>query len=760
MLRDNHLTYTRDAHTLTLFYDNSQLFIQQMAEGVVRFTTDIDHPSYAVVSNAVAITHWNLSYEEDKLVVEIPANTETRSDVITLHVGSGFLTDIYVNDQLVCQDYQGDSEKTDGLSEEQEQLLHLEGHKTDSSPQNGEKKAHQKVTKVLEPEDAIYGLGDKPGCLNKRGYAFENWNTDDPAPHVDSLHSLYKSIPFFLVLKEKGCYGILADNTYRTTFDFGKECDDYYFFEHENGALDYYFIAGETPAQIISRYVELTGHAKIPQKWLLGYHQSRWSYLSAEEVREVANQFRELDIPCDSIHLDIDYMDGFRVFTFDPERFPAPKSLADDLSHQGIKLISIVDPGVKKDEQYAVYQEGMEMNAFARGADGTVYENVVWPGDSVFPDFTREDVRAWWGKKIKILVDSGIRGIWNDMNEPASFRGPLPEDVRFHAGTHDEIHNIYGHLMAEAAYDGLRRYAPNRRPFVLTRACYAGSQRYCGGWTGDNHSIWAHIPLALEQMCNLGLCGMMMCGSDIGGFGSDATPELFIRFFQAAIFSPFFRSHSAMGTRRQEPWAFDDRTTDIIRKVIKLRYRFLPYLYDLAHECEKTGAPILRPLVYEYPNDKNVRNLSDEYLLGPQVLAAPVIEPGKTARAVYLPEGRWYDFYTNACYEGGQNILAEAPLDHVPLYIKAGALLPLADREIAYVEEMRPEDITLYVYQGTGSHIHYDDDGETLDYEKGIYKAVRYEQHDGIVTKTVLHDGYPAADPVIHPCFKNTYSVS
>ena len=696
------LDWTVQNGALILRYETETAYVRQMAPGILHFTTNPDYKSYAVVLPPVTTTEWDISHKDGMLIASFGTS-------LVLRIGADFLVDIYENGRLICSDYRGGCHQNQGIE----------------------------ILKVLEQTDAVYGLGDKPGCLNKRGYAFENWNTDNPAPHVDSFRSLYKSIPFFIVLKEKECYGILADNTYRTTFDFGKENCNYYSIRHEKGLLNYYYISGKDMAQVVSRYTDLTGHAVLPQKWLFGYHQSRWSYASETEVRELAANFQSLDIPCDCIHLDIDYMDGYRVFTFDPIRFPNPAQLAEDLNTQGIKLIAIVDPGVKKDENYDVYAEGMKMDAFARSADGAVYENAVWPGTSVFPDFTREDVRKWWGDNVQKLVNSGIRGIWNDMNEPASFLGPLPDDVLFSSGKHDEIHNVYGHLMAQATYEGLRRCDPNRRPFILTRACYAGSQRYCGGWTGDNHSIWAHIPLALEQMCNLGLCGMMMCGSDIGGFGSDATPELMIRFFQAAVFSPFFRSHSAMGTRRQEPWAFDEETTDIIRKVIKLRYRFLPYIYDLAHQCVDTGAPILRPLVYEFPYDRQVRNLSDEYMLGSQVLAAPVIEPGKTARAVYLPAGKWYDYATGTCYTGGRHILAEAPLDHIPIYIREGSILPLVNRDISHTDELREEDIIIRTYPGTGKYIHYVDDGESFDDKNENCRKIIYElSEDGQLSVT------------------------
>lgn len=743
------INYEYKSGTLTLQYQHGNCYVQQMADGILRFTTKLNKESFAVVLDTVDTCDWNISKKNDEVIVQILGNKDNHTKNITLRIGENFLMDIYEDDELICSDYRGKHKEAQGLTEEQKNLASLEGHATND---NGDSSEAIKLVKALNKDDAIYGLGDKPGCLNRRGYTFENWNTDDPAPHVDCFRSLYKSIPFFIVLGNKNCYGIFADNTYRTTFDFGKESDDYYYIRHEKGDLDYYYIAGKDMAQVVSRYTDLTGHTAIPQKWIFGYHQSRWSYNSEAEIRELVDNFKAKDIPCDCVHLDIDYMDGFRVFTFNKDNFPNPKKLTEDLEAQGIKLIAIIDPGVKKDEEYQIYKDGIEMDAFAHAADGTVYENAVWPGTSVFPDFTREDVRLWWGDNLKKLVDVGIRGIWNDMNEPASFNGPLPDDVLFAIGTHDKVHNIYGHLMAEATYDSLRKYDNERRPFVLTRACYAGSQRFCSGWTGDNHSIWAHIQLALLQMCSLGLSGMIMCGSDIGGFSSDPTPELMARFFEAAIFSPFFRSHSSIVSRRQEPWTFNYETTDIIRKVIKLRYRFLPYIYDVAYESMKTGAPILRPLVYQYPYDKNVRNLFDEYMLGSQVLVAPVVEPGKTARAVYLPEGQWYDYTSGKCYEGGQHILAEVPIDHVPIYIKAGSILPLVDKDIMNVDELRPEDVVLHVYKGVGSHVHYSDDGETFAYENGAYKAVLYEQtEDGTVNKTVLHNGYNEVESkIIH----------
>lgn len=735
-------------NTAELIYENGSLFVTIFENNIVHVAQKPGIESVAIEESFIPkaatpnITSKDTSDAKGTAaeagVSDAAVKAVIRARDITVYVKDNEKLDIYYKGKLVLSDYEKARKKSEKNPYEDLAIAELEGH---TVGKDEEKTDSVTIIKKLGKDDAIYGLGDKPGCLNKRGYSYVNWNTDDPAPHVDSFKSLYKSIPFFIVLGDEYCYGIFADNTYKTTFDFGYENTDYYFVEHEKGELDYYFMPGNDMAEVVGLYTSLTGTTPLYQRWIYGSHQSRWGYYTQDEVLDIADKFRELDIPCDVIHMDIDYMNGYRVFTFDDKKFPDVKGLSEKLADRGVKLISIIDPGVKKDEDYFMYKEGMEMDAFAHDTDGSVYENAVWPGTSVFPDFTKQSVRSWWGDKTKILLEHGISGIWNDMNEPASFNGPLPDDVQFEYGAHEKVHNIYGHFMAKATYEGLAKNDGGKRPFVLTRAAYAGSQKYCGGWTGDNHSIWAHIALSLEQVCNLSVSGLAMCGSDIGGFGSDTTPELLVRFYEAAVFVPFFRNHSAMGTRRQEPWQFDETTIDAVRKTVKLRYRFIPYIYDLAHECEKTGAPIVRPLVYEYPADKYVRNISDEYMLGSFVLVAPVIAPGKEAREVYLPDGDWYDYYTGEKYSGGRYILADAPLDKVPVFIKAGAIIPVADGEIRSTEDITEDKISILTYPGKGSFVHYQDDNETFAYRDGAYNAVEYTLDGDKLEKKVLHKG-------------------
>ena len=645
---------------------------------------------------------------------------------------------LYFEGKLLCADYPGQRQPRTSLPPEEVAQLQAEGHLPSEFMPNADR-WQVEVCKILPPDAVIYGLGDKTGFLNKRHYAYVNWNTDDPSPHCDNYQSLYKSINFFMVCSENGCCGILADNSYRTRFDFGKENDGYYFWSHKGGALDYYLIPGRTPKDVLLRYLALTGKSGLQQKWIYGFHQSRWSYYTDREVLDTVRIMRENRLPIDAVHMDIDYMDGFRVFTFHKDRFSDPKGLTEKLAQQKIKPITIIDPGVKLDPGYFVYDEGVEQGHFVQNPGGSIYEGTVWPGPSLFPDFTQEKTRAWWGEKIRIMTEAGIRGIWNDMNEPANFTGPLPDDVKFAAGDHREIHNVYGHLMAKATYDGLLK-ADGRRPFVLTRACCAGSQRYCSGWTGDNHSHWQHLQLSLTQMMNLGLSGMYMVGSDVGGFGSDTTPELLVRWCQLGAISPFFRNHYAKGTRNQELFAFDQKTMDLCRTALDLRYHLLPYIYDLAHE----DLPILRPLVLEFPGDPMCRTLTDQCMLGGALLCAPVMTPSVTARAVYLPKGVWYDYYTGKRYAGGRYVLADAPAHRMPMFARAGAAIPVSVGKPQCVEDIK--EVRLEVFPGKGRHVHYMDDGESMEYLNGAVRRIVVTVRGRMVEQKVAANGYAGPD--------------
>ena len=660
---------------------------------------------------------------------------------LTVIVGDGFIVDFYDSENRpLSLAYRGKRKLGAGLDEASRELLSKEGH----GILDGAADYPIQEIRGLDKKDCIYGLGDKTGVLNKRDYEYEMWNSDIPDPQEDNFKALYKSIPFFLLQKEQACCGFFFDNHYKTFFNLGKECPDYLVFGAAEGNLDYYFIGGKSMKEVIGNYTFLTGRAPMQQMWTLGFHQSRWGYRSEEEIRSIADNLRKYKLPCDCIHFDIDYMDHYKVFTWNPDTYKDGKKVISDFEKMGIKAVTIIDPGVKLEKDYYVYEEGVKEGFFATTPEGEIYVNEVWPGDAVFPDFGNPKVRAWWGEKQKFLIDLGVAGVWNDMNEPASFRGPLPDDVVFtdedQQADHKAIHNIYGHNMAKAAYEGWKEYS-GKRPFVITRACYSGSQKYTTAWTGDNHSIWAHIRMAIPQLCNLGLSGLSFVGTDVGGFGSDCTPELFARWMQLGCFSPLFRDHCAIGCRVQEPWQFGEEVLTISRKYMNLRYELLPYIYDLMRECEQTGLPMMRPLVLEYQEDENVRNRNDEFMLGDRMLISPVVEQGAGEKLVYLPEGVWYDYWTGEALTGGQSYIRKAPLAVCPVFVKAGAVIPKYPVR-DHVGKEKDELLILEAYPGEGVYTHYQDNGEDFAYRRGAYNEYRLSNHDGQVAIEKIHEGY------------------
>ncbi|MBQ1412255.1 MAG: glycoside hydrolase family 31 protein [Clostridia bacterium] len=650
----------------------------------------------------------------------------------------------YTSDGTVlCRDYKGEREAQGVaiISKEAAEQARMEGHVlTDGLTRHA-----IEVVKCIEGDEYFYGLGDKYSFLDKKGYDFEMWNSDLPEPHFESMTRLYKSIPFLLVHREAVNYGIFFDNHHRTYFDLGKENDGYYSFAADEGNLDYYLIYGTTLKSVISGYTYLTGTTPLPQLWTLGYHQCRWSYENRAELLSVADSMRENEIPCDVLYCDIDYMDHFKVFTWGESQYPDHRKMLEELQKRGFKVVTIIDPGVKKEEGYFVYDEGIANDYFVHAPDGSVYENVVWPGDSVFPDFGRRAVRNWWADKQKCMTDDGVAGIWNDMNEPASFRGEIPGDVVFYdeerASTHREMHNVYASLMAKATYEGIRRHT-GKRPFVITRAFYSGAQKYTTAWTGDNQSHWSHLRYAIAQLCSIGMSGLAFIGTDVGGFGANCTAELLCRWTQVGCLSPFFRNHAAKGTRHQEPWAFDRQTMEICRKYIRLRYRLIPYLYDCFRIAEATGIPVFRPLVLNFEKDANTARINDQFMVGDWIMAAPIVDQGKVSRDVYLPKGcNWYDFHTGERFPGGSRILREAPLDTCPIYIKEGAILPLWP-VMNYVGEKKVDCLELMVFGSDGTYTHYQDNGEDFAYRDGEYNLYQFMRRNGRLSIEMTHAGY------------------
>lgn len=603
-------------------------------------------------------------------------------------------------------------------------------------------------SKKIQTEECFYGLGDKSCDLNLRGNRFTLWSTDAYAFERDT-DPLYRNIPFYIGLHGGKGYGLFYDNCFKTYFDFGVYNSEEMNYWAEGGELNYYFIQGPHLMDVTKRYSLLTGTMPMPPLWALGFHQSRWSYFPEAKIKDLAKEFRERQIPCDVIHLDIDYMDGYRCFTWNEEHFPNPGQLAKEMTDSGFKLVTILDPGIKIDPNYDIYQEAEAGEYFCRRGDDYFMEGPVWPGRCRFPDFTNPKVRTWWGEHVGKLISQGISGVWNDMNEPSVFGlGTFPNDVRHffegYRGSHRKAHNVYGMQMARATYDGLLKHQPNKRPFTILRSTYAGGQRYGAAWTGDNIGTWDHLKLACVQCQRMSMSGFSFIGSDIGGFTGNADAELFVRWIQMATFHPLMRAHSSGDTIEREPWSYGPDAELIIKRYIELRYRLLPYLYSAFWENSCYGFPVLRPVVMLEQEKTHNTYRQDEFSFGDKILVCPVLQPGQTTRTVYLPKGKWYHFWTMEAYEGEAEHQVPCPLDEMPLFVKAGSVIPQYP-VMQYVGEKELEDLELTVYYAeyAANSFLYEDHGDTLAYQQDIYteKKFHYEYSVGKVTLTQTMQG-------------------
>ena len=596
---------------------------------------------------------------------------------------------------------------------------------------------------AMEPQDVLYGLGENVRGINKRGWVYESKCSDD-GNHTEGKSSLYGAYNFMIV-SGKDTFGFFIDYPGKVTFDCGYTDLDTLRITVAEENYDLYIIEGESLTDIVHQFRQLVGRSYIPPKWAFGNAQSRWSYMNEDEVREVVANYRANHMPLDAVVLDIDYMERYKDFTVDAQRFPHFADFAAEMKAQGIRLVPIIDAGVKVEEGYDVYEEGVKKGYFCTNQDGTPFVAGVWPGRVHFPDMLNPEARAWFGSQYKVLLDQGIEGFWNDMNEPASFDGELPPDVEFtdeaRPVTHAEAHNFYGHNMSKATYEGLKALT-GKRPFVITRACYAGTQKYSTVWTGDNQSLWAHLQMAIPQLCNLGLSGIAFAGTDVGGFGCNTTPELLTRWTQVGAFSPLFRNHSSLGTLRQEPYVFGDPYMSICREYIALRYSLLPYFYDCFKTCEETGLPVMRPLVLQYENDENVRDMNDQFMIGDDILVSPVVTQGATKKLVYLPAGDWFDFHTGEKLAGGRYIVKDAPLSVCPIFVRDGAILPRFAPQQFVGEVDNNKTLYLTVYGDNGSYVHYQDNGTDFAYRDGAYNTYEIVNKNGKVETTLLHAGF------------------
>jgi alpha-glucosidase len=595
------------------------------------------------------------------------------------------------------------------------------------------------IRRRCRQEDAIFGLGEKSGRHNRKGRDFTMWNTDvlnphdaaeftagkapdDPRGNFRSVEfdPYYVTIPFFYHLSYPmgSVAASFIDNGYRAEYEFS-QAEEYRIVFRGGQCTEYVFAGPDMPA-ILEAYTWLTGRTALPPMWSLGYHQCRWFSYTQDLVEEIAQRHRDNDIPCDALWLDIEYMDGYRVFTWDSERFPNPREMLKRLADQGFRVITIIDPGVKFDPGYWVFDQAIERDVLCRTEGGDIYIGQVWPGNTAFPDFATEEARTWWGDLNAAHLLFGLAGIWNDMNEPST--GNIPATaMRFGRGrySHQRYHNQYGLLMAMGTTKGLLKAAPGRRTFVLTRAGFAGIQRYAASWMGDNQSRWDHLWLSIPMGCGFGISGQAFVGADIGGFAGNSNAELFLRWMQYGTLTPFCRNHSEMGNVDQYAWAFGDVIQDHVRIAIKLRYRLLPYLYACFLKASETGAPVQRPLVFDYQYDGTVRDIDDQYLLGSDLMIAPVIGPGVTARQVYLPEGDWYDWHTGELVGGRRFLTVTTPLDRIPIYARGGAVIPMWPEAPESTSDYRPVVVELHLFvpaaDGVYDSMLQEDDGLTLD---------------------------------------------
>jgi alpha-glucosidase len=569
--------------------------------------------------------------------------------------------------------------------------------------------------------DHVYGLGERTGGLDRRGRAWTFWNTDAYDPAFGGWHPdqdpLYQAIPLELHLAGATAFGVFTDVTRRMVIDLAAPGASP---AHDTidatgaRAIDQYLLPGPRLADVVDRYTQLTGRPALPPRWALGFHQSRWGYANSAEVEAVAAKFRALGIPADAMWLDIQHMDGFRSFTFDPAAFGDIDAMTAQLAAEGFHVVAIEDPGIKVDPVWAVYQAGVAGGHFLRAADGSVFSGNAWPGPAAFPDFSRAATRAWWGQLVGGVLDRGIAGIWLDLDEPTTFPEggggtTVPDELAVDGDgtptTMAALHDAYALFEARATYDAIA--ARGTRPFVLSRAGYAGIQRYAAVWTGDTPSTWDGLAQTLPMLLGLGLSGVPLVGSDIGGYSGHATPELYARWLALGSISPFARAHVTSGVPGQEPWQFGDDVTDAARELLTERYRRLPYLYSLADLAARTGAPILRPLVWEFQDDPQVAALGDEAMLGPWLLVAPAVTEGATTRDVYLPAGRWFEVPSGAIVDGPATVTAPLRTAALPTYARAGAIVPTAGDGGALV-------VDVYPGAAPSSFTLYEDDGGSL----------------------------------------------
>lgn len=754
-------SHTRESNNFIFTIEKGpKLKIQVLSDKVIRFRYSItgefpDDFSYAVVDEFDEKTQ-QLSFNEENEIFKI-----TTAELVI---------------EIAKKDSKISLKDTSGkiLTED------ASGFEWEESTHNGDYCVS--MSKKAKPEELYFGLGDKVFDHNLRGKTYINW-AFDAFRYTIKTDPLYRVIPFFMGLHENKGYGIFFDNTYKSYFDFDSEYNSTISFSADGGEMNYYFIHGPELIDVVKSYTKLTGTAELPPLWAMGYHQCKWSYYPDAMIKNIAEGFRKRNIPCDAIYLDIDYMEGYRCFTWSKERFPNPKKMIQNLKDDGFKLVVIIDPGIKIDENYQVYKEGKEKDLFCKMPDGSLMVGPVWPGMCNFPDFTNPKARDWWADQFKgLIAEDGVKGVWNDMNEPAvfavegkTFPLSVKHDYDGHPTTHRKGHNVYGMQMARATQMGLKKASKNR-PFVITRAGYAGVQRHSSVWTGDNTASWEHLYLANIQCQRLSISGVSFVGSDIGGFYGVPDGELYIRWLQLGIFHPLCRTHSIGHNENgssatdpnfkpdtnkkvdQEPWSFGEENTEIARNLIELRYKLLPYLYTTFYQYSQLGTPMLKPLFVYSQEDHKAYSKEEEFILGDHILLSPITREGAQGKEVYLPKGRWYSFWNDEPFEGQQEVWVEAFLDSFPMFIKAGAVIPFYP-VMQYVGEKSIDIVTLHTYftKNEEESTFYEDGGDGYDYLNGGYSLKKFfvkgESNSLSITQNKegnLNTGYKEYEIILH----------
>lgn len=624
----------------------------------------------------------------------------------------------------------------------------------------------------LEKDDLVYGLGENVRGINKRGWIFESYCTDDPN-HAQDKRSLYGAHNFIIIHGKTRSFGVFIDTPAKVKFDVGYTDLDNLCIEVVGNNYDLYIIDEKNVNEISKKFRELIGKSYVPPKWAFGYQQSRWSYANEDEVKDIGKKFREKNIPIDCIYLDIDYMERFKNFTVNKEAFPNFDGMVKDMKEEGIRLIPIIDAGCKIEEGYDVYEEGIEKGYYCNDKEGKPFVAAVWPGKVHFPDFLNSDARLWFGKKYKFLVDKGIDGFWNDMNEPAifysekglkkayekveesknknldiysffalkdTFMGLSNSQADYNSFyhnmdgqviKHNDVHNLFGHNMTRAAAEGLESIDKNKRFLLFSRASSIGMHRYGGIWTGDNTSLWEHLEMNVKMMPNLNMCGYLYTGADTGGFGGNCTADLMTRWFQFSMFTPLFRNHSAMGTRRQEPFAFGEETENVLRKLIEFRYGLVPYMYSEYMKSANNDTLMFKPLSFEY-NDINSREIEDQILMGDSLMLTPVVKQNTNGRYVYLPEdmlmvkGKSLNELNYEVIEQGYHYINVA-LDEFIFFIRKNKMLLLGE-SAKNVESLENKEFNIIAFiQDKAEYELYDDDGVSKEYKKGNFNKLNIE---------------------------------